>query len=57
METVPRSRCFSLWWKVAGKDFLEGSARRPQTEEPPSEALDVGPSGSPVWKEKLGWTE
>jgi hypothetical protein len=58
METVPRSACFSFGCSVAVKVLLEAEPdRRPHIEEPPSESEEVGPRGSPVWKEKFFWME
>lgn len=55
IDTVPISACFREGWNSEGKKRWEGPLIKPQMEEPPSEAGESGPIGSPVWKEKDFW--
>jgi hypothetical protein len=59
MLTVPISTCFSLGANSGLNVFFaafEGFST-PQIDRPPSLSELPGPIGSPVWKEKFGWTE
>jgi len=56
METVPRSRWWSLELNSGSKVRGAEGERVCQMEEPPLLSEEVGPRGSPVWRVKLDWT-